>query len=479
MANWSVRCVSVTAAVVLLSIVGTACARNPQDPVETPATIETTTTATTRVLASSPTTLRPGSGDVQLLRVDPATLTPLPGSDPITSGDWISGSVSENGQWLVLNVWIDTEPDTDVVRVVEASTGRVVTDVAGPLMHELRVGNDGTVYNHFDNEACGGRVGQLAPGETSLVTVFEAFPDGFCSSTPMTLLDDKRAGWLGTVVTDSASHQATLLIGDLSNGSASMVKVPTATLGPVGEQDVGDWVVVESLEPAVVWDVERNRALVVHADQPVVSVVDLGTGEVTDHVWSGQTSWVDGLLAWLIPAANAKGPASGISRSAVLSPGGDVLYVGTQQSKLVVADDGEWSVEASPQGVDVINTESWKVIAHLDVPASQVSLSPDGHHLVATGVAVTDTLSTSSLDSKGAFIVSTDTLELVGRVATPEWHPDIQYSANSKYAYLGGLGGGLIRIVELETGQMTDIVANAAQLTVFGEVAMLSTRSEP
>ena len=464
-----------TLVTVALAVAAVACTETTQE-VEPTTTVDTSTTTTTTPPAT--TTSPPvGLQAVGLYRVDPGTLNPLTRSDAITTGDWISGSISDNGEWLVLNIWIDTEPDTDVVQVVEASTGRIVTDVAGPLMHELRVGNDGAVYNYFEPGSCGGHVGRLSPGETRFETVFKTIPNEFCPWSPMTLIDDRRVGWLGMLDTEPGRQETALMVGDLTDGSSLVIPLPSVTSGMVGQHETDDLVVGEMLEPTVVWDPDRNRALVVHADEPAVTVVDLNSGEATEHMLTERTSWIDGLLAWLIPPAHAKGPNTGVTKDAVLGRSGDMLYVGTLSSELVEGGDGTWSVESTPLGVDVIDTIGWETVTHLEIPADEVALSPDGQHLVASGVALTDSASTSSYRPEGAFIFSTETLELIGHVQTPgEWYPDIQFSADSRYLYVGRDGGGPIRIVDLATGEETDMISGTDQLTVFGEVAMLSTR---
>lgn len=246
-------------------------------------------------------------------------------------------------------------------------------------------------------------------------------------------------------------------------------------LGHVGEQKLDDWLAPEIIEPAVVWDTDRQRALVVHADQPTVTVVDLVDGEVSEHTWSQTTSWVDALFAWLIPPAHAKGPSFGTARDAVLSPSGDLLYVATQQADVVADGDGGWSVHSVPQGVQVISTQDWSVVAEFDIPASQVTLSPKGAHLVAAGVVTVNTSLSTGSELEDVYIIRTDPLEVVGAVDTRSmWFPDVQFSSDSTYVYLGG---GPVHIVELETAEVLDVVATAEQTTMFGQAAMLSTPS--
>jgi hypothetical protein len=133
-------------------------------------------------------------------------------------------------------------------------------------------------------------------------------------------------------------------------------------------------------------------------------------------------------------------------------------------------------VETIPQGVEVVSTETWGVVARWDIPVSRVDLSPDGRYLVGTGLTVTDTLSTSQYSSEGAFIVRTDTMTLIGHADTPsEWYPETHFSPDSSYAYIAPFGGRKIYIVDLTNAEVIESIQGPEQLTVFGEPALLST----
>lgn len=464
------------AASLLLAVIACAASAGGESSAETSPSAYPSP-ASTHPLSTSSTSLPERTHVVGLYRVDPATLQPIPGSEPVTSGDWISGSSSNNGDWLVLNVWIDTEPDTDIVRVVDVSTGDVVTDWQGPLLHDLVVGDDGSVYR--GTQTCGRGAARMAVGTDEFSAVFDSFPADFCPVVPMTTLDRDRLGWFGWIPEGPDEYRAGIVIGDVSDGSAALTLLPSVTVGPVSERDLGDSVALELIEPAVVWDSERGRAYVVHGDQAQVSAVNLKTGEVSEHSLEEQT-WVDGLLTWLVPPAQAKGSSFGVKKYAALGPSGDVLYTGGEQSEVVTVEDGTWRVETLPRGIEVISTETWDVLTRFEIPASQLTLSPDGKHLVATGVEVVETLSSTGTNPTGAFIIATDTLEVVAEVDYPgEWHPDVQFSADSRYAYLPHFWGGAIAIVALEDGRTLDQVSGSEQLAVFGEAAMLSTPIRP
>jgi hypothetical protein len=462
--------------VVCLVGIGPALSACQQTEVQPPPSTSTPVSSTTFVVPSTTVQIQlERSGTVDLVRVDPATLKPASDSSVVTSGDWISGSMSENGEWLMLNVWIDTEPDTDLVQVVEVASGTVVTEYRGALLHSLKVGNDGSVFHQYDG-ATGGRLSRLKPGSGDFEEIFDAFPPGFTRWGSLTLLDDRRAGWFGELWDESGQPEAALLVADLSEGSAETYALSGVTMGQVGEEPLGDWMAPELVEPSVVWDIDGQRALVVHADEPRVTVVDLAGGGIIEHTWSS-SSWADAFLAWLIPPARAKGPSFGTRRDAVLSPSGVLLYVALEESE--VAADGSPSVHTFPGGVEVVNTGTWSLVTRFDIPASRVALSPDGAHLVAAGVVAIDTPSSTASELEDVHIIDTETMDVIGTVdIRSDWFPDIQFSADSRYAYLGESGGGRVHIIQLKTAELLGVVGSG-RTTMFGPAAMLSTASAP
>ena len=213
----------------------------------------------------------------------------------------------------------------------------------------------------------------------------------------------------------------------------------------------------------------------VHGDEDAVTTVDLGTGALETHRWSQTTSWIDGLFAWLIPPAQAKGPSDyGVSRNGVISNSGDLLYVATSVAEVVIESDGDWFVQSTPRGVEAVSTETWEVVHRWDIPASEVSLSPDGKHLVATGTTWTESPSSSHVQAKDVSIIDTDTHELAGQFPSFEaWH-DVHFSPEGDYAYLGTCcGGGRYDIVDLES---LEVVGRSEHGTLFADALLFATQ---
>lgn len=407
-----------------------------------------------------------------LYRVDPATLEPLPHLGPLTTGDWISGHVSSNGEWLALHVWLDTEPETDLVQVIDTGSGQIVSETSGRLADVIGVGDDGSVYQLSHLPSSGLRLRRLAAGDTGYETVFDQWPSEFLVLGSHTFLDSRRVAWLGSVGGDFEERVAAILVADLKTGTATTHLLDGVTVGEVGVTDLADWTVSETVTPAVAWDVARGRALVVHGDRDMVTVLDLETGEQEDHPWAETVSWLDRLMTWLVPPVQAKGPSSyGVSRSAIVDPTGERLYVGSAVAELVTEEEN-WFIEEVPAGVVVIDTRSWEIVDQLQVPVSEVALSPDGEFLVATGAAFRDSLATSNVDRASVHVFDTRSNELVGLFDPPGAWPQVKFSAEGGFMYLGSSAGqGTIAIVDLDL--MVEVERKHG--TLFAEAVLLAT----
>lgn len=445
----------------------------------------TTTTTQAPSAASLPPTATssssPPAHEIGLYRVDAATLTPIPGTGPLTTGDGISGYLSPNGEWLAVHVSI-MEPETNLIQVIETATGDVVTEISGFLSNFVGIDDQGVVYQMIHFQSQGPRLRKLAPGATGYETAIEELAIDFHPWEGSAFLDSERIAWAGNGPTgDSLESVAFIVVVDLTSGEATTHVMDEVTFGSIGERDFGEWTLSEFVLPAVVWDAPRNRALVVHGDEDKVTTVDLGTREVATHEWSEPTSWLGHLSAWLIPPAHADGPSSyGVTRSAVLSPTGERLYVATSVSEIVVETEEEWSIVRTPQGIEAIDTGTWQLAHRWDLPASEVTMSPDGRYLVATGTTSVETLTSSGSQAEEVVVIDAHSNEVVGRFDPPTKWPDIQFSPDRDYMFISEeAGGSPIDIVDLTSMELTGGVppeGKSAPLgDLFGEVLLLST----
>ena len=404
--------------------------------------------------------------------MDPATLIPIPGIEPLTTGDWITAYLSDNGEWVGLNVWV--EPDDSFFQVVEVATGAVVTDRPRGLF-PVGVGHDGVVYSFSYLPYSGSRFRKLSPGADELETVFDGFPLDFSFWGPSVVLGPDGVAWLGTFGGALRAKVAGMVVIDLATGAATTHAVPELTLGAVAESDMGDWVISEEVEPALVWDASRNRVLVVHGIETKVTTLDLGTGEVVTNDVSSSTSWLDHLLIWLIPPASAKeGPSSyGTERRALLSPSGDRLYVASSVSEVV--DETDLRIEATTRGVEIIDTETWELVHRWEIPASSVALSPDGRYLVTTGLTWSETPTDFEEHVEDLLVIDLESHEIVGRFEQTGTLPEVQFAPGGSYLYISesiiGEDEHRIEIVDLATMK----VVASSQGTLVGGTLLVKT----
>ena len=84
-------------------------------------------------------------------------------------------------------------------------------------------------------------------------------------------------------------------------------------------------------KPALTLSPDGSRLYIVHADQEILTSIDLAQGAVHDAAIEKATSWLERLLSATAGVAHAKGPAEGAIKSAMVSPDGSRLYVLSQR----------------------------------------------------------------------------------------------------------------------------------------------------
>lgn len=394
-----------------------------------PTTFPTTSTTSAPELSES--------GRLGLFRADPRTLEPILPAEPLTTGDSMWGSSSPNGEWLVLNVWYGGPPETDILRVINVQSGAVVSETeVGVPQYGVDIADDGTVYRLAESSSY--RVDVLAPGTgefANLLSLPEGFfPWSFSQSSSTEILDTNHLGWFGTSMADGL-QVAAVAVADIASGDVDLYELPGVALVGEDEFDVGDWVVGEYLQPGVVWSHDGSKVYVVHADEPVVTVIDLIAGTVVDHEWATPSAWLERLAAFWIPVAVAKGPAAGAVVTAALDPAGQTLYVSSEIGEFVPSDDGDWHIEWTPQGIQAIDLATWDVETW-DLPAAQVAITPDGDKLIGWGVTQQDTIDTTTYTAHPLVMIDTDTREVLGEVDLP--YDDLRlvsFSDDGTYVY--------------------------------------------
>lgn len=175
--------------------------------------------------------------------------------------------------------------------------------------------------------------------------------------------------------------------------------------------------------PGLAWDLKREIAYVVDANK--ATAVDLRAGRAETASLAAPTV-ASRLLDFLAPVAHAKS-AEGVSLNADLAPDGSRLYVSGVRTELLRNDRGELTdVRHVPLGLRVIDTDSLRQTAEVDLPVSDVRVAPDGTVLL-TGVTDRNTILRDDPRRSGLYILGADLTVrhhiLDGAIVHPRYFP--------------------------------------------------------
>lgn len=134
------------------------------------------------------------------------------------------------------------------------------------------------------------------------------------------------------------------------------------------------------VSPGLVFAPERDILYVVHADAEQLTTVDFASQTVGTVDIQPRLTWFEQLLSLTAGVAHAK-IGDGISRQAMISPDGRFLYVVGVNSSTSVDEHGNWQMEQSPLGLDILATDDGIRLEHVDTDTTDVSMSPDGRFL--------------------------------------------------------------------------------------------------
>jgi hypothetical protein len=395
------------------------------------------------------------------------TLEALPGADPIPVGDYFWGSVSENGRWLAGRAE-DEDGGIADVRLIDVEDWEIVASWQPIGYGELHVTDEGAVY-YAQGGPSWPTLKRLMPGAEDEVVA--QLPEGFSPLGPLHQHGPRIAVFGTTADWDGDNQSAMIATVDLASGEVVEIELPNVTIGIVEEVDIGqEWSPFVGANPALVWDEER--ALIVHADQDVVTEVELTGGLVTDHRFGPEASRWGSLFAWLAAPAQAGGMTFAEStRSAALSPDG-LLYVATRVGEAVIEGEDEWYLLTDSVGLVVIDTETWARVGRLDAPIGEVHLSPGGNRLLAWGFTQEDRLSTTTFESHGVFVIESSTLKVLAHLeGSDTWSSPISFSADGRFGYTTSWAG--TDVIDLESGEMVG-GRNGTGIQLWGEVGIIA-----
>jgi hypothetical protein len=463
-------------AVVILAL--TAACTRPQatpitEPLAPPDTFGPSTTVTTRARTTTTIDIEHAS----IYPVDPFTLTPLDGFDPLPMGDWYEwywAAVSTNGSWLAMTVGNDNS-DASQLRLIDLDTWEMAGSWAVPMTSPLQVSNNGTVYYTDALSSSNPQLSSLFPGSQQPVIVAD-LPAGFYPWSNLQIHEDQviMFGVKSPSVTRYNTGETTIVIANPATGAVTEIPLPMVESGVVAEIDIGEaYPGAVSADPGVAWDREGSKVLIVHATRDVVSEVDLVTGEVSEHQFGTQV-WSWGPL-FTGTTGQGGGAFVGNRRTAALSRDGRALYVATTLGEFVVGDE-DWSATTNSAGIIRIDTETWQIMDSLDAPISEIYLSAAGDRLLATGSTYTEGMDIYEYTSFGFYVVDPVGLEVLAHHESTEqdrYYGAFTFSEDSQLGYVTSWGQQAnIDIVDLETGDIIH-TRSGGEIQVFGEVGIL------
>ena len=134
------------------------------------------------------------------------------------------------------------------------------------------------------------------------------------------------------------------------------------------------------ISPGLVFAPDRDALYVVHADSDQLTVVDFESQHIQTDEIQTKLSWFERLLSMTASIAHAK-VGDGITRQATISPDGQFLYVAGGNSMTSQDQHGNWQMEQTPLGLEIIQTRDGSRVEHIDTDTTEVSISPDGRFL--------------------------------------------------------------------------------------------------
>jgi hypothetical protein len=422
-------------------------------------------TPTTRARPAPDTTI-----DVEtsvVYRVDPRTLDPLPGSDPIPMGDWSWGVSSPNGRWLALLFGNDSGLN-EGIRLIDVLEWRVVGEWTQLSGSPMSVSDEGVIHTYLF-QAPHPQLVRTGVGVDQPETLAD-LPSEFSPWDSPRLRQDRIVLTGQDFDPSSGLSTLTVISVDQSTGIISQTDLPEAGIGATELVDLGNAQtgVVDSF-PALVWDEGNERILVVHAIDDLVTAYDLDTGETTQHRFGPATD-----LGAPVPQSelNDADLWATTGRSAVLGQNGTVMYVAGSVGGFVQTDDSPTSI-TTPSGIVAVDTGTWEIVDRLEAPISVVFMSPDGRRLLGTGYTEESGPTTYSVESSGVYLIDPADLEVMAHHPPDrgeEYFGQMSFSLDGSLAYVTSYSTvEQVDVIDLDSGE---VVANRTGLQIYGEAAI-------
>ncbi|MGE5221741.1 MAG: hypothetical protein ACM3PY_04845 [Omnitrophica WOR_2 bacterium] len=134
-------------------------------------------------------------------------------------------------------------------------------------------------------------------------------------------------------------------------------------------------------EPGFALTKDGSTLYIVHADEDRLTTVNFARRSVTNADIQPRLSLMDRLLRFGAGVAEAKG-ANGTTKQALLSPDGTRLYVLGMTEQTSVDGNGNFQVNQTPLGLQVIDPGTGTELKKLDTTAAYFYLSPDASAVI-------------------------------------------------------------------------------------------------
>lgn len=435
---------------------------------------------------AAPTTTRPTPNttvDVErtsVYPVDPIALEALPGFEPIPMGDWAWGVSSPDGRWLALSYAQDAGRGGGVqlagVRLIEVPQWEMVGDWPQLDSGPMTVTNDGTVYAM----SYAGSLPQLVRAGLGAAEP-EAIADLPARFSPLDQprLQNDRLLLIGQAFeAGSALGSIGVVSVDLASGDMVETPIPEVTFGPteVVELEGGQTGVIDSY-PAFIWDEPQSSYFIVHPIEDSIVEFDTISGSITEHHF-GKDSDLFSDIEISQDQLNGADLWASHRRSAVLGSGSQVIFVSGAIGSIIEADQVPVST-STPAGIVAIDTATWEIVDHLDVPVSDLYISPDGHSLIAAGYTEEFVDTGYEFESFGLYVIDPTNLEVVMHHPAglaEDYLGPVTFSENGALAYVTRSADvESVYVIDVETGKVLNERDN---LRVLGEVEAVAAWSE-
>jgi DNA-binding beta-propeller fold protein YncE len=134
------------------------------------------------------------------------------------------------------------------------------------------------------------------------------------------------------------------------------------------------------ISPGLAFAPDRDAVYVVHADSEQLTTVDFESQTIKTVDVQPKLTWFERFLSLTAGVAHAK-IGDGMTRQAAISPDGHFLYVVGVNNATFQDGQGNWDMEQTPLGLEIIQTSDGSRVERIDTDTTELSLTPDGRLL--------------------------------------------------------------------------------------------------